>query len=322
MACVKFLKEHKVSSFQSKFFVFMLKYRHLFVGKRNRISFVDESTSIPRLREMIEKGAEAFGKLPEELKVEQVWIDKLNGEWITGPEGVSRKAILYLHGGGLVVGSARAHRGVVAKFVKGSKIPALVIDYGLAPEKPFPYGLNDCVAAYDYLLSKGISADHIVIAGDSGGGNLVLAALLALKEQKKPLPAGAVALSPWTDLTNSGESWQTNVNRDKLTWENSQNVFARYYVKDNDPKNPLISPFFGDLSGLPPLRIYAGGHELMLSDSTRFAAKAKTAGVDVTCTIGEGLFHCYPACAPLFPEATLAMKEICGFIAERCGRVD
>jgi acetyl esterase/lipase len=310
-----------MSSFQSKLIILMLKYRHLFQGKRERITFIDESTSISKLREIIEKGAGSFGKLPKGLKMVPVSIGELYGEWITHAEGINDKALLYLHGGGLVVGSARAHRGIVANFVKGSNVPALVIDYGLAPERPFPHGLNDCLAAYEYLLSKGISTDRIVIAGDSGGGNLVLATLLALKEQKKALPAGAVALSPWTDLTNSGKSWQTNAELDKLTWKNSQTVFARYYTKNDDPKNPLVSPLFGDLSGLPPLRIYAGSHEQMLSDSTRFAEKAKIAGVDVICTIGEGLFHCYPACAPLFPEATKAMKEICGFISEKCNPV-
>lgn len=303
-----------MSSFRSKLLIFMLKNRHIFQKKRNRISYVDESTSIPQLREMIEKGAGSFGKLPKGLTMEPVSIGNMYSEWIKCTESTGNNAILYLHGGGLVVGSARAHRGIVAKFVKGSRVPALVIDYGLAPEEPFPKGLDDCLAAYEYLLSEGYPSSKIVVAGDSGGGNLVLATLLALKKQKKVLPAAAVALSPWTDLTNSGPTWTTNKEVDTLTWKNSQHVFARYYAGGNDPKDPLISPLFGDLSGLPPIRLYAGGDELMLSDSTRFFEKAKAAGVDITCTIGEGLFHCYPACAPMFPEATRAMKEICGFI--------
>lgn len=307
-----------MSSIRSRLILFMLKYKHLFQKKSDRIDYIDESTSIPKLREIIEKGAESFGKLPKEMTMEPVTIGALYCEWIKPTAPLNNSAILYLHGGGLNVGSARAHRGIVSKFVNGSGVPALVVDYGLAPERPFPQGLNDCVAAYDYLLAKGISSERIVIAGDSGGGNLVLATLLALKDQKKSLPSGAVALSPWTDLTNSGDSWKSNAEVDKLTWRNSQNIFAKNYVVDNDPKNPLISPLFGDLTGLPPIRLYAGGHEQMLSDSTRFAEKAKAAGVDITCTIGEGLFHCYPACAPLFPEATAALKEICEFINRCC----
>ncbi|MBL8025076.1 MAG: alpha/beta hydrolase [Fibrobacteres bacterium] len=307
-----------MSSFRSKLILFMLKYKHLFQKKSDRIDYIDESTSIPKLREIIERGAESFGRLPKGMMLEPITIGALYCEWIKPLAPVNNSAILYLHGGGLNVGSAKAHRGIVAKFVKGSNVSALVVDYGLAPEKPFPNGLNDCVAAYDYLLTTGIPSNRIVIAGDSGGGNLVLTTLLALKEQKKSLPSGAVALSPWTDLTNSGESWKSNAEVDKLTWKNSQNIFARNYVRDNDPKNPLISPLFGDLTRLPPIRLYAGGHEQMLSDSTRFAEKAKAAGVDIVCTIGEGLFHCYPACAPLFPEASKAMIEICEFIKAKC----
>lgn len=307
-----------MSSFRSKLIIFMLKYRHLLQGRNERISFVDESTSIPALREIIEKGAGSFGKLPKGVEYKPEQIGNLYCEWIFPEKCRFDRAILYLHGGGLVVGSAKAHRGIVAKFVMGSGVPALVVDYGLAPEKPFPHGLNDCCTAYDYLLSTGILAERIVVAGDSGGGNLVLSMLLALKDKKKKLPSGAVALSPWTDLTNSGQSWKDNELLDTLTWKNSQNIFSKYYTRNNDPSNPLISPLFGDLKGLPPLQIYAGSHELMLSDSTRFADKARNAGVDVVLTIGEGLFHCYPACAPMFPEATEAMKKICEFIKKKC----
>jgi acetyl esterase/lipase len=308
-----------MSSFRSRFFVFMLKHQHLLKGQLRRTERIDPETSIPALREMVEKSAKIMGKLPKGFAIEPESIDgRLNAEWVLPPEAAKDRAILYFHGGGLVVGSARAHRGIVAKFVKGSGIPALCFDYGLAPENPFPRGLEDSLAAYEFLLQRGIPSDRIVFMGDSGGGNLVLATMLALKERKRPLPAGAVALSPWTDLTNSGPSWKDNEPYDTLTWKESQKVFARYYTGGNDPTEPLISPLYGDLSGLPPIRLYAGGHELMLSDSTRFHEKACAAGVDSRITIGESLFHCYPACAPMFPEATEAMKEICAFAAARC----
>ncbi|MEW5924399.1 MAG: alpha/beta hydrolase, partial [Candidatus Zixiibacteriota bacterium] len=193
-------------------------------------------------------------------------------------------------------------------------------DYSLAPEHPFPEGLNDSVAAYQYLLGEGIKPSNIVFMGDSGGGGLCFAAMLALKEKGLPFPAAAVALSPWTDLTNSGESWTANARTDNLCWKDAQTVFSKYYAGDNDPSNPLISPLFGDLTGFPPLLIYAGGNETLLSDSTRFAERAKAAGVDVTLNIGEELFHCYPACSPLFPEARQAMDEICTFLKRHCGR--
>lgn len=301
-------------SLRSRIFIFILKYRHLLRLQLKRTSFVDWSTSIPRLREEVERGAGVFGKLPPGFKLEPVSLGSLSAEWMLPPDAPRDRAILYFHGGGLVVGSVRAHRSIVAKFVKGSGIPALVFDYALAPEHPFPEGLNDSVSAYNYLLAQGIKPSNIVFAGDSGGGNLVFSALLSLKEKGIPLPGAAIALSPWTDLKNSGESWSTNAEHDNLCWRDAQTVFAEYYAGDNDPAMPLISPLYGDLSGLPPLLIYAGSDELMRDDSTRFAARAKAAGVDTTLRIGKGLFHCYPACSPLFPEAKQAMNEICVFI--------
>mgnify|MGYP001572216871 CR=1 FL=1 len=308
-----------MQSIRSRLIIFLLKHRNLFVKKAERINWIDENTSIEKLRNMVEKGAGSFGKLPKGIILEKLNIDGLYAEWLTVKEKTKKGVILYLHGGGLVVGSAPSHRGIVSKFVKGSGVPALVPDYGLAPEKPFPSGLNDCLKAYEYLLKQGFSEKNIIIAGDSGGGNLVFSMLLTLKENNRKLPAAAFALSPWTDLTNSGESWKTNEKVDHLTWRNSQNVFSSYYCNGKDPKNFLISPLYGDLSGLCPIRLYAGSNELMLSDSIRFAEKCRNAGGDIKLTIGKGLFHCYPAIAPLFPEATKAMKEICLFIQKMTG---
>jgi epsilon-lactone hydrolase len=170
------------------------------------------------------------------------------------------------------------------------------------------------------LLAGGASPSNVAFIGDSGGGGLCLATLLALKDKGIPLPAAAVALSPWTDLTNSGDSWHTKAEVDTLCRQKAQIVFSKYYVGDHDPSLPWISPLFGDLSGLPPILLYVGGDEILLDDSTRFAQKAEDAGVDVTLHIGEGMFHCYPACAPLFPEARQAMTEICAFINEHLGK--
>ncbi len=301
-------------SLRSRLFVFVLKYRHLLSFQLKRRTRVDEQTSIPALRQEIEQGADFWGKLPAGFQLSPLTIDGLAAEWMLPAQTSKDKVILYFHGGGLVIGSVKAHRPIVAKFVKGSGIGALVFDYGLAPEHPFPEGLNDALTAYRYLLAEGIKPSNIVFMGDSGGGGLCLATLLAGKDQGLPLPAAAVVISPWTDLKNSGESFQTNAGVDTLCWKDAQVVFSKYYVGDHDPGLPWISPLYGDLAGLPPLLIYAGADELMRDDSTRFAKKAKDAGVDVTLRVGPGMFHCYPACAPLFPEATLAMAEICEFI--------
>jgi acetyl esterase/lipase len=150
--------------------------------------------------------------------------------------------------------------------------------------------------------------------GDSAGGGLSLATLIALQDKGLPLPSAAVALSPWTDLKCTGESLVTKANLDPFTPGDSWTVFSHYYVGDNDPCLPWISPLYGDLQGLPPMLIYVGGNEVLLDDSIRFAERAKRAGVDVKLHIGEGLFHCYPVFASLLPEARQAMTDICIYI--------
>ncbi len=303
-----------MSSLRSRWFIFLLKYRHLLRFQLKRTNTIDWNTSIPQLRRETEQGANFFGKLPSDIKISPLTIEHLSAEWLWPSKGKKDKVILYFHGGGYVIGSSQAHRPIVAKFVKNSGIGALVFDYRLAPEHPFPAALEDAIAAYRFLLKEGVAPTNIVFIGDSAGGGLCLATLLALRDQEIPLPAGAVALSPWTDLKNTGESLQSNREVDSLTWAESWLVFSKYYAADNDPGLPWISPLYGDLQGLPPLLIYAGGDELLRDDATRFAEKAQVAGVVVTLKVGEGLFHCYPVCAPLFPEAQQAMEEISLFI--------
>jgi acetyl esterase/lipase len=231
---------------------------------------------------------------------------------------MDQPVIFYTHGGGYVSGSCSDHRGFVAKFVQGSGVGALLYEYRLAPEHPFPAALEDTLTAYRWLLSQSVSPSRIIIVGESAGGGLCLATLLALRDHGIPLPAAAVALSPWTDLRLTGESNRT---RAKVSIDpvGMSMVCSQYYAGDEDPGLPYISPLYGDLHGLPPLLIYVGNDEMGRDDSTRFAEKAKAAGVDVTLRVGEGMVHCYPLFAPLFPEATQAMQEICAFIKGKTG---
>ena len=307
-----------MQSFRSRLVILLLRLRQ-FLKFRFKIRIIDWDTSIPELREEIEKSADIWGKLPRNFQLRIIDIDGLNAEWMIPEKAEEQKVILYFHGGGLVVGSARSHRTIVAKFVKESNIGALTFDYRLAPENPFPAGLNDSIKAYKYLLEEGYNSDDIAFMGDSGGGNLALATLLFLKQQKIPLPAAVVTLSPWTDLNNSGDSWTSNAKKDNLCWRDAQNVFSQYYAGEHNLDDPLVSPLKGDLKGLPPLLIFAGENELMRDDAVRFAEKAEKAGVDVTLRIGKGLFHCYPACSPLFPEAKYACQEIAQFIRNKSG---
>ncbi len=306
-----------MQSLQSRLLIFAIENSHLLPFMPKRTTRVDWNTSIPDLRQEVDLSSSRMGKLPAGIEVSGVQIGTLSAEWVIPSQTPRDKAILYFHGGGYVTGSSRAHRSIVAKFVVGSGVGALVMDYRLAPEHTYPAALDDALAAYGWLLEQGISPSRIVFVGDSAGAGLCLAALLAVRDQGIPLPAAAVALSPWTDLKNTDESKMTNYKRDKICWRGSQEVFSKYYAGDHDPALPYISPLFGDLAGLPPMRLYVGGHELMLDEVVQYAEKAKAAGVDVKLTIGEGLFHCYPAVAPLFPEATQAMDEICAFIRQR-----
>jgi acetyl esterase/lipase len=304
-------------SFKSRFFIFMLRNRNLFKFQLKRKPEITWDTSIPDLRRKTEKAGMLFGKLPAHIRIEPVTIEAQYAEWVTPGDASKDRVILYFHGGGYVIGSPQGHRTHVAKVVNGSGIPALVFDYRLAPEHPFPAALEDALSAYRWLLDQQIKPEHIVFMGDSAGGGLCLATLLGAREKGLPLPAAAVALSPWTDLTCSSESLTSNEAVDCLTWRESWTIFSKYYVADQNPANPLISPLFGDLKGLPPMLIFVGNDEVLRDDATRFADKAKAAGVDVTLRVGEGMFHCYPVCAPMFPEATEAMLEITEYIKNR-----
>jgi acetyl esterase/lipase len=306
-------------SLQGRFFLWLLQHRNLLKFRRKEEK-TDWSTreAVLNFRRQAEEGAARFGKVPQEIECVPVDIEGIPGEWIRPAGSMDKRVILFTHGGGYISGSITDHRGVVAKMVNLCQIGALLFEYRLAPEHPFPAAVEDSVAAYRWLLSQGFKPEQIVLAGDSAGGGLALALLLALKEKGIAQPAGAVAISPWTDLLSTGESYQTNA-KVCLSPEGTWIAFGDHYADGQDKGHPLISPLYGDLRDLPPLFITTGGAEVLRDDAIQFADKARQAGVDVTLIVGEGLFHCYPVMAPLFPEATQAMTEICGFIRKQLG---
>ncbi|HTP09271.1 MAG TPA: alpha/beta hydrolase, partial [Anaerolineae bacterium] len=309
-------------SLQSQLIIFAIRNRHFLRFRSKRESW-DDRTSIPDFRQQCEAGARRM-KLPDGIEVLPVTIDGVTGianrqaEWLIPDGALKDKVILYTVGGGYVSGSCSDHRAMVAKITKGSGVRTLLFDHRLAPEDPFPAALEDSVAAYRWLLAGGISPSNIVIVGDSAGGGLCLATLLALRDQSIPLPVAAVALSPWTDLALTGASYRTKLEA-SIDPPGMSVVCRNYYVGENDPCLPWISPLYGDLQGLPPIFICVGTNETMLDDSTRFAEKAKAAGVDVTLRAWKGMVHCFPLMAPLFPEATQALAEICAFIKTHIG---
>ena len=312
-------------SLRARLFLSVLRNRHLLQGKLRPDTAVDWENDLEQVRAKAGKASKMLGKVPKGLATQRVSIGNLPAEWI-GPERAPGEepdgnTILYFRGGGYVLGSIDAHRAIAAKFVRGSGVRALLFEYRNAPENPHPAALEGALAAYAYLLDQGVAPQNIVFAGDSAGGGLALATLLVLKDQGKQLPAAAAVLSPWTDLECTGESLHTNADR-CLSPKESWLACRKHYAHGQDLRSPRISPLYGNLQDLPPLFISAGGHETLLSDSTRFADKARQAGVDVTLNIGPQMFHCYPACAPIFPEATAAMRDICSFIRKELGKTD
>ncbi len=293
-------------------FNLMMRNSFLLRGKLKKETF-DMNTSIEQFREDCEKGAARYAKIPEGITVKEQSIEGIKSEWLI-PEGTnSEKVIMYVHGGGYVSGSCSDHRGFVSKFARFTGVSNLVFEYGLAPEQPFPAALDDSVIVYNWLLSSGYKPENIIIAGESAGGGLCLATLLALKENKIQMPAAAVAISPWTDLTCTSDSYKTK-NRFSPAPLNSWFVFSKHYCGNTPATNPFISPLFGDLKELPPLFINSGVNDELFEDGEKFAAKAKEAGVEVTFSAGVGMVHCYPLLAPMFPEATDAMNEIVAFV--------
>jgi len=305
-------------SLKSRFFNFMMRKRHLFQGKLKKERF-DFNTSIADFRELCEKSANKYSKLPAGITIKPELIDGMKAEWIIPGGADLEKVILYVHGGGYVSGSCNDHRGFVAKFAKYCGVTNLLYEYRLAPEHPFPAALDDSVKAYNWLLDRGFKPKNIIIAGESAGGGLGLALLLALKDLNRALPAAAVAISPWTDLTCSSDSYRTK-NKVSVAPQDSWLVFSKYYVGNNPANQPLISPLFGDLKGLPPIFINAGENDELFEDGEKFYEKAREAGVDITFRAGVGMIHCYPLLAPLFREATAAMEEICAFIKQQPGK--
>jgi acetyl esterase/lipase len=303
-------------SLRCRLFLFLLHHRHLLRFRLKPETQLDWETELPRVRQTAARASRLLGKTPKGIEAVPAAVPGMPAEWIRPVGGGDPDtAILYFHGGGYIMGTVEHHQGIVAKFVKASGIPALLFGYRLAPEHPYPAALHDAQAAYAWLLDQGLAASRIVFAGDSAGGGLALATLLAARDRGLPLPAAVAALSPFTDLTCSGESLKSNV-ATCLAPPGSWLACRTHYARGRDFTDPYISPLFGDLAGLPPLLLFAGGAETLRDDAVRFAQKAAASGVDATLRVGDGLCHCYPACAPLFPEATAAMQEIGEFLAK------
>jgi len=300
-----------MQSVRSKIVIGMIKNRHLFKLKL-KPEVVDENFSVDEFRESIHR-ASARVKLPNDVSTQKVSVEGINAEWIVPQNPLKDKVLLYIHGGGFISGSCLTHCMHVAKFARECQLKSLVFDYRLAPEYPFPAPLNDCVTVYKWLLKHGYEEKNIVVGGESAGATLTLSLLLALKENNIVLPRAAFSISPVTDLRCNAGSFTYNAKNDVAPM-GSWTVWTRHYISDNDPKNPLLSPQFGNFEGLPPLYICVGTHEIHFDDCVNVARIAKQYGVDVTLRIWDKMIHAFPLLTPLFPEAKKAFQEICEFV--------
>ena len=224
--------------------------------------------------------------------------------------------ILQLHGGGYMGAVRNAYyvfAGLYNEVSRGCN--GLTPDYRVAPEHPYPAALEDAVASYQWLLDKGDYGEQIIVAGDSAGGGLAMALCMYLKDHKMPMPGGVVAMSPWTDLTASGESYETNYEKDPLFGNTRESlIYVNDYAGDHDKMDCYISPLFGDFRGFPPMLIQVGSLEMLLSDSVSVAAKAREQGIRVRLSIYEGMFHVFQMAYLNIPESKKAWAEVGKFI--------
>ncbi|MBW2280052.1 MAG: alpha/beta hydrolase [Deltaproteobacteria bacterium] len=255
--------------------------------------------------------------IPEGTRCDPVDAGGVPCEWISAPNASADKTLLYLHGGGYVIGSIGTHRGHVARLSQASGARALAVDYRLAPEHPFPAGLEDAQAAYRWLLDQGVRASSLAIAGDSAGGGLSVATLVALRDSGVELPAAGVLLSPWVDLEGVGESSTGKADDDPMIKLDGLLEMAAMYLDGEHARTPLAAPLYADLSGLPPLLIQVGTAEILLDDSTRLAQNAEAAGVEVELEAWEDMIHVWQALAPVVPEATQAVERIGDWLRKR-----
>ena len=268
-----------------------------------------ENKTINKLREETET-ASALIPLPKNTKFNRILAGNVYAEWITCGKVNTDKIFMFMHGGGYYRGSIAATRATVARISAEAKMRCLSIDYRLAPEHPFPAAIDDTYTAYNWLIKEGFKPKNIIVSGQSAGGGLCLALLLKIKQNRQFQPKGVVALSPWTDLSQSGKTMITNAKIDPVISKEYLDRMANLYLCKTPNITPLASPLYGDLSGLPSMLVQVGSAETMLDDSERFVKKAKEAKVDVRIEVWEDMFHGWHGSAHILKDAEEAIKSI------------
>jgi len=314
------LEENKVYNFQEIYKKAMDLNELFFKKEMGIVELHDSLTDEERdyLKRLLRYSFEHLAKqdlenfpISNDIEIKSTMLDNIPAEWVIPPNSMKDHVILHIHGGGWIHGAPSISRRLTSAIAKATNLKILSIDYRLAPEYPFPTPLDDCVTAYNWLLSNGFKSENIIIAGASAGGNLTLATLLKLRDQGIKIPAGAICLSPATDFTLSDDSFFKNGATDPGLGDMGVFWWIVAYLAGEDPRNPYVSPLFGDLSGLPPILIQASSCEMLYSDASRFVEKAKKAGVDATLQSWDEMMHVFQGTRfELLPEAREAINKI------------
>ena len=291
------------------------RYQNL-MGVIKRVHSVVEKTDIEKHRQSQDYFGAILGN-SRETETEDVDLDGMHAEWVRAARPhMGRNVILYCHGGGYSTGSSLYARTITTKLAATTSMDVFVFDYALAPEKPYPAGMNDAMKAWDYLMLLGYGARDVILAGDSAGGNMALSLTLKLKEESRLLPRGIVLMSPWTDLTGTSKSYRTRADKDPVLSEEYIRKMAEDYCAGQDVKNPLISPLFGDFRGFPPVNIQVGSNEILLNDSAALYKNMLKDSVSVHLEIFNGMWHVFQM-SP-FRNAYDAMNKNAEFIYRIC----
>jgi monoterpene epsilon-lactone hydrolase len=277
----------------------------------------------PELDEM-RRSFQAFsglGTVPDGVSWTEVDAGGVPAIWAEPDDGSGDAVILYVHGGGYVIGSADAYRGVTGHLARAAGCRVLNVDYRLAPEHPHPAAVEDSTAAYRWLLEQGVAPTNVAIAGDSAGGGLTVATLLAIRDAGLPQPAAAVPISPWVDMEATGATMTSNAGKDVLIQEGLIKGLADAFLQGSDPRQPLAAPLHADLTGLAPLYIQVGGDETLLDDARRLAERATAAGVDTRLEVFPEMQHVFQIAAGALPEADDAWRKVADYLRPRLGLV-
>lgn len=284
------------------------------VARRTMKKKLGASGSVVKERQNLDRMS---GLMSRRVPGQPATLNGVPGEWLFPETGDGGRTLLYLHGGGYVLGSPLSHRDMVGGIADAAHARVFLADYRLAPEHPFPAAVDDAVAAYEGLLDTGVDPARLCIAGDSAGGGLTVATLLALRDRKLPLPAAGICISPWADLTCASGSMTSMAEADPMLRPDALRWMAGLYLNGQDPESPLASPVYADLKGLPPLLIQVGTEEALYDDAITLSRVARDAGVDVTLEVWEGMMHVWHLMAKLIPEGRQAIQVIGAFVTAK-----